>query len=142
MKIFTFRKLVNEKISELSIKYLLSLKIKNNEEKTKSKNIWPSTNMKEYLRSNKLSTEEKQLLFSMRCRVNPLKWNYKSKYTNNMSCSICPSDDQDSELHLLKCESIVSEPDIKDQINSIEYSDIFSDLKKQIRAVKVWKNIF
>ena len=94
MKIFTFRKLVNEKISELSIKYLLSLKIKNNEEKTKSKNIWPSTNMKEYLRSNKLSTEEKQLLFSMRCRVNPLKWNYKSKYANNMSCSICPSDDQ------------------------------------------------
>ena len=60
MKIFTFRKLVNEKISELSIKYLLSLKIKNNEEKSKSKNIWPSTNMKEYLRSNKLSTEEKQ----------------------------------------------------------------------------------
>ena len=87
MKIFTFRKLVNEKISELSVK---SLKIKNNEEKSKSKNIWPSTDMKEYLRSNKLSTEEKQLLFSMRCRVNPLKWNYKSKYANNMSCSICP----------------------------------------------------
>ena len=35
MKIFTFRKLVYEKISELSIKYLLSLKIKNNEEKNK-----------------------------------------------------------------------------------------------------------
>ena len=36
----------------------------------------------------------------------------------------------------------MSEPDIKDQIKSIEYSDIFSDLQKQIRAVKVWKIIF
>ena len=49
---------------DASTKYLLSLKVKNNQEKSKSKNIWPSENMKEYLRSNQLSTEEKKLLFS------------------------------------------------------------------------------
>ena len=116
--------------------------MKNNEEKTKSKNIWPSTDMKEYLRNKELSTEEKQLLFSMRCRVNQLKCNYKTKYANNMSCSLCLSDEQESELHLLRCEAIVSEPEIKDDINLIEYTDIFSDIRKQIRAVKVWKKIF
>ena len=80
MKEHTFKKMVKESVKELSIRYLLSLKVKNNQEKSKSKNIWPSTDMKEYLRSNKLSTDEKRLLFSMRCRVNQVKTNYKTKY--------------------------------------------------------------
>ena len=142
MKKPTFRKLVNERIKDVSVKYLLSLKIKNNKEKSKSKNIWPSSEMKHYLRSNKLSTEEKRLLFSMRCRVNETKCNYRSKYENNMNCSICSSNTEESELHLLKCEAIVSEPEVKDQISEITYSDIFSDVERQIKAVKLWTKIF
>ena len=98
--------------------------------------------MKHYLRSNKLSTEEKRLLFSMRCRVNETKCNYRSKYENNMNCSICSSNTEESELHLLKCEAIVSEPEVKDQISEITYSDIFSDVERQIKAVKLWTKIF
>ena len=62
-----------------------------------------------YLRSNELSTEKKRLLFSMRCRVNEIKCNYKSKYKNDMSCLLCSSNDDESEIHLLQCEAIVSE---------------------------------
>ena len=58
MKKDTFRRLFNEQIKDISVKYLLSLKIKNNKEKSKSKNIWPSSNMKEYWRSKKIPTEE------------------------------------------------------------------------------------
>ena len=53
MKEHTFKKMVKESVKELSVRYLLSLKVKNNQEKSKSKYIWPSTDMKEYLRSNK-----------------------------------------------------------------------------------------
>ena len=142
MKIYTYRNLVKKQIQEVSTKYLLSLKMKNNVEKSKSKNIWPSDDMKMYLRSNELSTDEKRLLFSMRCRVNEVKCNYKSKYRNDMSCSLCSSNVDESEMHLLQCEAIVSEPEVKDDISEIEYSDIFSDIKKQIKAVKIWKKIF
>ena len=105
--------------------------MKNNQQKSKSKNIWPSESMKEYLKTSQISTEDKRLLFSMRCRVNDIKSNYKSKYQNNMKCSLFSSNEEESELHLLRCDNIIT-----------EYSDIFSDLKKQIRAVKLWKRIF
>ena len=76
------------------------MKIKNNEEKSKCKNIWPSNDMKSYLKSNELSTEEKRLLFSMRCRVNEVKCNYKTKYKDNLTCSLCDSNSEESEVHL------------------------------------------
>ena len=59
-----------------------------------------------------------------------------------MSCSLCSSDDPESELNLLHCDAIVSEQEVKEDINLIEYADVFSDLKKKIRAVKIWKKIF
>ena len=33
------------------------------------------------------------------------------------------------------------EPEVKDDISNIQYSDIFSDVKMQITAVKVWKKM-
>ena len=99
---------------------MLALKVKNNQEKSKSKNIWPSTDMKEYLRSNKLSTDEKRLLFSMRCRVNQVKTNYKTEYKNNLHCSLCSISTDESESYLLQCGSIVMEPEVKDDIYTIQ----------------------
>ena len=104
--------------------------MKNNVEKSKSKNIWPSSDMKEYLRNDKLSTDEKRLLFSMRCRVNEIKCNYRAKYENNLSCNLCSSNTEE----LLQCGAIVSEPEVNTQISEVKYCDIFSDVQKQIRA--------
>ena len=142
MKEYSFKKIVNERIKDLSVKHLLSMKIKNNEEKSKCKNIWPSGDMKAYLKSNQLSTDEKRLLFSMRCRVNEVKCNYRTKYKNNVTCSLCDSNSEESEVHLLQCEAIISEPEVKDSITQIHYSDIFAEVKKQIKAVKTWRKFF
>ena len=63
MKKYSFSKLVNERTKDVSVRYLHSLKVKNNQQKSKSKNIWPSESMKEYLRTSQLSTADKRLLF-------------------------------------------------------------------------------
>ena len=78
----------------------------------------------------------------MRCRVNEVKCNYRTKYKNNVTCSLCDSNSEESEVHLLQCESIISEPEVKDSIPQIQYSDIFAEVKKQIKAVKTWRKIF
>ena len=80
---YSFKKLVQKKIAEASKEFLLTLR--NDPSRSKSKNIWPSDEMKQYLKTNLLTTEEKLLLFSMKSRMLELKCNYKSKYKNNMS---------------------------------------------------------
>ena len=78
----------------------------------------------------------------MRCRVNEVKCNYRTKYKNNITCSLCDSNSEESEVHLLQCVSIISEPDVKDSIPQMEYSYIFAEVKKQIKAVKTWRKFF
>ena len=78
----------------------------------------------------------------MRCRVNEKKSNYRSKYENNMSLTLCSCKAEESEIHLLQCGAIFSEPEVNNQISEVTYSDIFSDVQKQIRAVKLWTRIF
>ena len=95
----------------------------------------------DYLKSSKLPTEEKRLLFSMRCRVNQMKTNYKSKYEDNMQCLLCSSNVEESEIHLLRCDGIICKKEVKDESQKIEYKDIFADLKKQIFAVKTWRKV-
>ena len=65
--------------------------------------------MQEYLTSNMLSLREKQLLFRLRSRTTPNKTNYKGKYSNNLSCSLCEEPDtEESESHLLCCNYLAS----------------------------------
>ena len=59
-----------------------------------------------------------------------------------MYCSLCTSGAEESELHLLQCKAIVDEPEVKEEITKIEYSDIFSGVERQIKAVKVFSKIF
>ena len=134
MKKTSFRKLVRKKVREASESHLILMK------KSKSVNIFPSDVMKLYLKTNMLSTEEKQLLFLMRVRMNDVKSNYSNKYKNNPDCSLCHQNVKESEVHLLKCLEIVSEPDIN--LENVKYSDIYGNLGQQIRAAKTWKKIF
>ena len=134
MKKYSFKKLVKRKIREASEKYLISLK------KSKSMNIYPSNDMKFYLKTNLISTEEKQLLYSMRCRMNDLKSNYQNKYKNNQNCSLCKQNVKESESHLLQCVEILSELDVN--LENMNYSDIYGNLGEQMKAVKIWKKIF
>ena len=98
--------------------------------------------MKQYLKTNKMSTDEKLVLFSMRCRMNELKCNYRMKNSNNLKCALCKQNFEESESHLLQYSELISEPELVNEIPKIKYSDIFGNLEEQIKAVKIWKNIF
>jgi hypothetical protein len=49
-----------------------------------------------------------------------------------------PAEDE-SELHLMRCEKIVSENDFREQMKNITYNDIFGPLEIQISAIKTWE---
>ena len=134
MKKFSFRKLVRKKVREASENHLVSLK------KSKSSNIFPADDMKVYLKTNWLSTEEKQLLYLMRVRMNEVKSNFQNKYKNNLNCSLCNQNVKENESHLLQCVGIIHEPNV--DVKNVKYKDIYGNLGEQIRAVKTWKRIF
>ena len=68
-----FKKLVNNKLKQLSDEYLFSLQ----QSHTKSRNIFNSKNIKHYLISNELSLEDKTSLFQLRTRMCDVKHNFK-----------------------------------------------------------------
>ena len=131
MSKYTFKKLVKEKIYMLAYSYLL-------DEKSKSKKLvnLSTWKMQDYLLTEKLSLSGKRLLFSLRIRMLEVKNNFKSKYGENLKCSLCENHQEDQE-HLLICPEIVSEVDT----SQILYNDIFGIIDKQIEAVKIWKQV-
>ena len=140
MKYYSFKKLINEKVRDVTNTYLLELR--DDPSRTKSKKFYPSEEMKDYLKSNDLTTDEKQLLFLMKSRMTDLKWNFKGKYQHNMNCSLCRLNFVESEHHLLQCNQLTCETGLSEEMNKIQYDDIFGSLSDQTKAVKVWKKIF
>ena len=136
---YSFKKLVQKKIAEASKEFLLTLR--NDPSRSKSKNIWPSDEMKQYLKTNLLTTEEKLLLFSMKSRMLELKCNYKSKYKNNMNCVLCKKNVEESGSHLLECDELINEPSLSDEMNQIKYDNIYGNLSEEIQAAKIWKKV-
>ena len=59
-----------------------------------------------------------------------------------MSCRLCKADEEESEIHVMKCKEILSEKSVRDELTNISYSDIFGTIKEQVRAVKVLKKVF
>ena len=89
--------------------------------------------MKMYLTTHHLTTNEKQLLFSLRTRTFKCKANHRNQF-NSLQCDFC-THIVDQE-YLLKC-SIVKDLDLP-QVN---YSDIYGTLNQQIKITKVMKLI-
>ena len=48
---------------------------------------------------------------------------------------------EESQLHLLNCNFLLNHPELKSEIPTIKYDDIFNDIESQVKAVKVWKKI-
>ena len=126
-KKFSFKKLVNDNIREASHSSLLQ------DKKGKLVNLSSDYGMKEYLSSEKISLEQKQLLFNLRTRMIPVKCNYKRKYEGNLLCTLCDTQAEESQEHLLVCPSLLDKIDVDE---SVKYMDIFDSLDKQVKAVK------
>ena len=138
MKKETFKNIVKNQIKILSMNYLMNLRSKH----SKTDNLLLDKGMKPYLKSSKITLDEKKLLFAMKTRSVNVKTNFKNGFSN-LLCRLCakPGEDE-SELHLMRCEQILSESDIRDQMKNITYKDIYGPLEKQISAIKTWKKVF
>ena len=96
---------------------------------------------KKYLLSDEISTDEKKLLFALKTRAVNVKTNYSSNLTN-MQCRLCRKNgEEESEIHIMHCENIISDINLKNDLETIAYEDIFGSLDKQILAAKVWKKV-
>ena len=133
----SFRKLVKSAINELSEEYLTELV----EKHSKTEKLCPSGKMQNYLTNNDTTVKEKKLLFSLRSRMYPVKINYRNGHSI-LLCSLCSKEDENQQ-HLLVCEKIVAEEEIRNIImtNKIHYEDIYGSPKKQTDAVKIWSII-
>ena len=90
--------------------------------------------MQPYLKSNELSTKQKQALFSLRNRTYNLKCNYRTMYEDDMRCRSCLNDDSiEDEVHVF--EECSNREEMQTN-NNVKFKDIFGTLKQQIIAIK------
>ena len=135
MKKETFKSLLKSKINLLAKEYLIKLRSSH----SKSVNLMHANSMKEYLKTDLISVDEKKLLFSMKTRTVNVKTNFKSNFSN-LLCRLCfKPNEEESELHLMSCQKLNNEIDINSIFRNIAYIDIFGTLDKQIFAIKIWK---
>ena len=133
-----FQNLVKKKIRNFSKEYLIILRNKH----FKSENLLHENAIKDYLTSNKISTDENKLLFVLKKKTVDVKTNYSNGFSNKQ-CRLCKTEgEEECEIHLIRCVQIVSESNLKNYLENISYSDIFGTLDKQIAAAKVWNKGF
>ena len=132
MKKNKFKKLVIQQVTVIAREYLLTLKGKHSKSAGLSEDY---TMMQDYLTSDKLTTEQKQLLFQFRTRTFPCKTNYKTQDEPDLSCSICQ--EEDTPQHLLHCLRIIDGVDT----DGMKYCDIFGLTDQQIKFIKVLQKI-
>ena len=94
-----------------------------------------------YLKNDKFSFQEKQLLFKLRTRMIDVKDNFKTMY-NNLDCNLCNEDTVQSDAHLLECSYLINTSTQLNNNHTSEYEDIFGDNKEQLRITKLYMNLF
>ena len=91
-----------------------------------------------YFVDRRFSKSECELLFALRTRtVSGIKANFSSQYENNLVCELC-SAHPDSQECLLTCDTLSKHVQIPD---NIEYEDLFRNVDKQHKIVKVFKQL-
>ena len=94
-----------------------------------------------YLKCRDFSKDDCDLLMAFRYHsVRGTKTNFSSIHKENMACPLkCdPSNPDDSQIHLMRCQSIISKLDGKyiKEIKDIKYCDIYSAIHSQKAAVR------
>ena len=126
------KKMVDEKVRQASHSHLLE------EKKGKLSNLSNNYSMKQYLTTDRLTLVEKQLLFSLRTRMFQVKCNFRNGNLNDLMCSYCHTNSEETQEHQLVCSGIL-EPELRNE--KVKYSDIFGSLDEQVEAAKHWMKI-
>ena len=133
----SFKSLVKEKLNIKSKQFLLQLR----ESHSKTKQLQISGKMQPYLENETLPLSLKQLLFGLRSRTADFKFNYKNKYKQDLTCRICGYEEE-NYTHTLRCNKIITHAQLtKQECNYVDVNDIYSDVNKQITAVKIWSKL-
>ena len=119
---------LKEKTRNVALKYLKQKQ----KEHSKIKDIeYTKLETQEYMKSPIFTNAEVNFLNALRSRSINVKWNFKSKYSNNLQCPLCELS-KDDQSHLLEC------PELRKRFKTNEvcqkpckYEDIFSDHQKQ-----------
>ena len=137
MKKKKFKSYIKEKIEKVAYNYLNDLK----EKHSKVKHIqYRKLEIQKYMHYSKFTLNDIKLLFKLRTRMTQVKRNFKSAYSS-LTCNLCQKEEED-QVHLLSCPNILSECiELRDD-TEVEYEDLFSDVKKQLKAVKLFDKVF
>ena len=91
-----------------------------------------------YIRDPRFSKNEIELLFALRTRtVNDIKRNFPNQFNNSIACDLCQTQ-VDCQEHLLRCVKLTNIVKVPEDI---KYSDIFGNTEKQIKIVKIFKQL-
>ena len=133
----SFKKKVEKAVRMKAFKDLI--KVKNSHNKVKEI-VYKEFKLQEYLKPNSFSNFEAKFAFHARCRMLKVKKNYKQSY-KQLFCPICSKNSEDTQQHLLECESLVN-PNIL-TVKVPEYNHLFSDnLDEQVSIVRMLKENF
>ena len=98
-------------------------------------------NAQEYLTDSRFTSEEKILLFKLRCSMDDVKLNFSSMY-NDTTCDLCTEGVPQDTAHLLVCRTLIDNcPALYDDIDT-EYSQIFSGVDEQLTATRLFQKVF
>ena len=132
MKKEHFKKLVKEKIKDVTLKYLLE----GNHEKIKLKNLkYYQLELQPYLKCQEISTRRKKILFKFRSKM----INVGHNFGNRVCCPLCKTED-DTQEHMMKC--LVIKLKSQEVFHMTEkFEDVFgSDFKILIRLSKIFES--
>ena len=131
-----FKDEVKRKIRIAALKYLRQLQSSH----TKTKHLkYETLNIQSYLKSSTFSNKETKLLSLLRSRMHPdFKCNYRESVKNDIFCPLkCNEENEekfsDTQEHLIHCKKILKDMKFGLNVNSIEYSDIFSNNEPRLK---------
>ena len=83
--------------------------------------------MQKYIQPNgiKMTKEEAQLIFHLRCRVTEAKINLRGKY-DNLECGACGVEEE-TQQHVIKCKVLNKGKEVED----ISYENLFNGTVKE-----------
>ena len=67
-----------------------------------------------------------------------VKCNCRRKYEGNLLCTLCDTQSEESQEHLLVCPALLEDIVVDKSVN---YMDIFGTLEKQVKAARYFSQI-
>ena len=134
--IYKYEKIVQKAVNAGAIQYLNDKAASH----SKSEELMKSDLVREeYLNDPRFTTSDIQLLFQMKTKMLPVKTSFPSMWNNDVSCRTCQSSVQvESQQHLLFCSGLLKWVDVP---HGVKYIDIFDHPDKQLRIVKLYRDL-